>query len=404
MVQNVHMRSALVVLFLGIAGCGAKSPLPEPEVELKIDRGVASYALGTDHTCAVFRDGSLKCWGFNGQGQLGDGTRVRKLVPTLVPSLEGVTQISLGHGHSCALLSNGAVRCWGDRSLGQVGDGIPLTDFKAPTNVLEPADVVSLGPGSGVTQLSLGEAHSCALVSSGEVFCWGVNDIGELGDGRRDRSSAPRLVKGLSGVTQIAAGLSHTCALLSSGTLKCWGSNEDGQLGGVSSEYCGSYDCARAPIDVLGVSSAVEVAVGGNRTCVRISDGSILCFGRAVAHVDLTPTPVSGISDVAQIALGRGHACARKTDGTVWCWGNAGSGQLGFVSSDRCPGTSTTTTCSLVPKAVPGIKDAVFVAAGGDHTCALTSDGTLKCWGKNTNGEVGDGTTIGRFVPVPISF
>jgi len=192
--------------------------------------GVMSFTVsnskftGLYHTCALLSTGAVKCWGNNGNGQIGDNSQIQRLTPVAVSGLSsGVTAISAGYQHTCALLSTGAVKCWGYNGNGQLGDN-------SQTQRLTPVDVSGLS--SGVTAISAGIYHTCALLSTGAVKCWGYNVYGQLGDNSQTNRLTPVDVSGLSsGVTAISAGYLHTCAVLSTGAVKCWGYNAYGQIG-----------------------------------------------------------------------------------------------------------------------------------------------------------------------------
>ncbi len=252
-------------------------------------------------------------------------------VATPVPSLtSGVTAITAGGKHTCALTSGGAVQCWGLNSSGQLGDN-------TFTNRLVPTAVASLT--SGVTAIAVGERHTCALTSGGAVQCWGYNFDGQLGDSTTTDRFAPTLPSLTSGVTAIAAGRFHTCAL-TGGAVQCWGSNSNGQLG--------------------------DVAAGAR---------------------SLLPTAVPSLtSGVTAITAGDSHTCALTSGGAVQCWGLNSSGQLG----------DNTTTQRFLPTAVPSLTSGVTaITAGRFHTCALTSGGAVQCWGFDDQGQVGDGSFTG---------
>jgi alpha-tubulin suppressor-like RCC1 family protein len=186
--------------------------------------GVKAISLGDGHSCALLAGGTVKCWGWNLFGQLGNGSnQFFANSPVAVSGLVGVTAISAGGYHGCALLNAGTVRCWGYNDSGQLGDGT-LTNRSTPVAVPNLAGVVALSLG--------GSEHTCALVNGGAVKCWGRNMGGELGAGARTLyESSPVAVTGLTGVTGIDAGGRHTCVLLAGGSLKCWGDNEYGELG-----------------------------------------------------------------------------------------------------------------------------------------------------------------------------
>jgi len=254
-----------------------------------------SRFTGLYFTCAVLSNGAAKCWGFNSNGQIGNTTPgIDRTYPVAVSGLSsGVTAISAGGFHSCALLSTGAVKCWGYNGNGQLGDG-------STTNSSIPVAVSGLS--SGVTAISTGYSHTCALLSTGAVKCWGDNLKGGIGDGSTTNSSIPVAVLGLSsGVTAISTGGRHTCALLSTGAVKCWGNNDNGQLGDGSEA---SVTPRTTPVSVSTLSSGVTaISAGYNHTCAFLSTGAAKCWGdnsegelgNGSTTDSLTPVAVSGI-------------------------------------------------------------------------------------------------------------
>ena len=189
--------------------------------------GVAAVSAGASHTCILTTSGGLECWGNNISWQLGSrDSRPIRTTPLDVTGLtSGVTAVSAGLFHTCALTTAGGLKCWGFNFDGQVGDGIAF-GFLSPT----PVDVIGLT--SGVTAVSAGSSHNCAVTTAGGIKCWGWNDFGQLGDGTSTARDSPVDVVGLTqGVSAVSAGLRHTCAVTTSGRLKCWGWNDSGQLG-----------------------------------------------------------------------------------------------------------------------------------------------------------------------------
>ncbi len=375
----------------GQLGDGTMTQRSTPVDVLGLSSGVAAIAAGGSHTCALTQDGGVKCWGDNRYGQLGDGTTDNRSTPVDVSGLtSGVAAIAAGGSHTCALTQDGGVKCWGDNRYGQLGDG--TTDSRST-----PVDVVGLS--SGVAAIAAGGSHTCALTQDGGVKCWGANGFGQLGDGTTDNRSTPVDVVGLSsGVAAIAAGGSHTCARTTGGGVKCWGDNRYGQLGD------GTTTSSRTPVDVSGLSSGVAaIAAGGSHTCARTTGGGVKCWGYneygqlgdgTTTWGSIAPVDVVGLSSgVAAIAAGGSHTCARTTSGGVKCWGDNRYGQLGDGTTDN----------RSTPVDVSGLTSGVTaIAAGGYHTCALTQDGGVKCWGANGFGQLGDGTTDSRSTPVDV--
>jgi len=349
---------------------------------------ISAIAAGMWHTCALTSGGGVKCWGLNGNGQLGDGTVTDRHTPVNVSGLaSGVSAITAGRSHTCALTAGGGVKCWGANASGQLGNG-------TTTSRTKPVSVSGLA--SGVSAITAGDFHTCALTSGGRIKCWGYNGFGQLGDDTTTQRLTPVNVSGLaSGVSAIAAGDSHTCALTTEGGVKCWGFNVFGQLGD------GTTIDRHTPVNVSGLASGVSaIAAGWDHTCALTSGGGVMCWGwnddgqlgDGTTIWRLTPVGVSGLaSGVSIITVGHAHTCARTSGGGVKCWGLNGNGQLG----------DGTTTRRLTPINVSGLASGVStISAGHAHTCVQTSGGGVKCWGWNIFGQLGDGTTTDRHTPV----
>ena len=303
--------------------------------------GIAAVGAGDAHTCALTTGGGVKCWGDNSSGQLGNNNGPNdSATPVDVNGLSsGITAVSAGSLHTCALTTGGGVKCWGENGDGQLGNNNIPNDSAVPVNVS--------GLSSGVLAIRAGGGHTCALTTGGGVKCWGENLNGELGNNNvPNASGVPVDVSGLtSGVAAIGAGLSHTCALTTGGGVKCWGDNSSGQLGNNS-----------APND-----SAI-------------------------------PVNVSGLSsDTTAVSAGGYHTCALIKLGGVKCWGENGDGELG---DNDAPDDNA------VPVDVNSLTSGVAaVSGGGLHACALMTGGGVKCWGRNSSGELGDTTLVKRSVP-----
>ncbi len=352
---------------------------------------LGELSLGRDFSCYKTSTGSMKCWGSNANGQLGDGTTTDSVTPIDVSGLAGtVSKISLGNAHSCALLSSGTVQCWGENSNGTLGNG-STTASSSPVNVQ--------GLGGSPTAISAGASHNCALFSDGTVKCWGDNLKGQLGDGSNtDRTSAVS-VAGLGGTaTKIAAGYSSTCALLSTGTVRCWGNNSFGELGN------GNTTDTTSPVTANIGGTATDLIASSFSTCALLSTGVLKCWGTnggaqvgngTVGGNISTPTTVLNLTgSVSKPARSGGSFnCALMSNASVNCWGTNTNGQIG-------DGTTTTRSSAV---AVQGLSGSVSqLELGYDHACSLLTTGKIECWGRNHKGQLGDGTTTDSSAPVEV--
>jgi len=261
----------------GTSGC---SPTP---VQVSGITDATAISVGNEHACALLASGQIDCWGWNYYGQLGNGGTTGPdcgglctATPVQVSGIENAVAVSAGDQHSCALLANGQVDCWGNNSTdheGDLGDGTS-TSSSTPVHVIGIADAIAI---------SAGASYSCALLSSGQVECWGLNFTGELGNGTTANSSVPVHVSGITDAIAISAGSAHSCALLSNGQVNCWGDNEVGQLGNGSStgpQTCDSaIACSTTPVQVSEIADAAAVSVGGGQSCALMSSGWIDCWG-----------------------------------------------------------------------------------------------------------------------------
>jgi alpha-tubulin suppressor-like RCC1 family protein len=241
------------------------SPLAD-QFRISTQGGFAAVAVGSMHTCGLTSGGAVLCWGANNFGGLGDGSTETRTTPVEVIGLNsGVSSIAAGVDFSCAV-QKGAAKCWGSNDAGQLGN---QTYDSSP----EPASVFGLE--SGIKIVATGVFHACALKSNGEVWCWGENMAGELGDGTNQNSLFPVQVIQLEGGMQaVTVGGSHTCALTGAGGVKCWGSNASGQLGD------GSNIDRNSPVDVNGLSSGVvAITAGASHTCALLQSGAVQCWG-----------------------------------------------------------------------------------------------------------------------------
>jgi hypothetical protein len=339
--------------------------------------GALSAAAAWRHTCAVTQINRVLCWGNNEFGQLGDGTRSNAVRPVEVPDLRDASGVATGKDHTCAVFTNGAVQCWGGYWYGQLGDGRESASGDAASTV--PVTVTGLPAAKAV--VAGGDGQSCALTATGgDVWCWGVNWSGQLGDTGFTAwdSPVPRQVPGLTGVTALAAGGAQTCAIVAGG-VRCWG-GQDGA----------------SPTAIDELSGAHAVSVNGGHVCAILADDSVRCVGGAWYGDDMDPAPGAvpdpGVQHAVSIAVGGDHACAVISTGGMRCWGRNQYGQLG-------DGT-TSTNRDLVT--VSGITDATTVAAGLADTCAVTATKALRCWGENSSGQLGVDDTVDRSTPTTV--
>lgn len=327
---------------------------------------VVSIAAGWSFTCAALKSGGVKCWGYNDSGQLGDGTKTNFAEPTQVRDLTSVVSVSAGHKHACAVTAGGGVFCWGDNSAGQLAAAkdadIQICRLNSPCSQI-PVPVSGL---PGASAVAAGGEHTCALLKDGTARCWGANSYGQLGDGGTARSSAPVQVKGLSSAVAIAAGMYHSCAVISDGTVQCWGLNDFARLGVPHKERKGKARPDRKSDAADKPKPEVCKAKGMQYPCSR------------------APVAVSGLTDVRSVSAGVDHTCALVADGTVRCWGKATDGRIGDGG-----------TAVWSPPAAVKAEKVLAVSAGGVHTCALMRDGSVMCWGKDDHGVLGNGKKNG---------
>ncbi len=345
-------------------------------------------ATGLDHACALLDKGRAECWGLDERGRLGrrapgatadagteGGTTLDAglspdagpdagtdggLPPPVAPpaeveGLDTVRALAAGAGYTCAILLGGEVRCWGDNSYGQLGSSA------VPTGGYSVAPV-TVGSVSGARSLSAGTTHSCALLEDGGVACWGLDDVGQLGDPAHP----------VQGATAVAVGARHSCAVVEGGVF-CWGDNSVGQLGASDGN-------ALAPF-----SGATDVAAGGNESCALRSGGSVLCWGSldpdCKGGCGQAPSQIQLTGPARKLAVGPLEACALLDSDSIECWDKTGA-----------------------TRPVKGVSGAKDLDVGVGFGCAVLADASVVCWGDNSAGQLGDGTTAQHsgLVPVPL--
>jgi YVTN family beta-propeller protein len=332
-------------------------------------------------------------WGANGSGQLGDGSGNDQHTPVRVSGLTGVVSVAGGWSHSLAVKGDGTVLACGLNTKGELGDN------KAEIWIGTPVQVPGL---TGVELVAAGGQHSLALKSDGTVWAWGENDHGQVGNGSATGNDEPTpvLVSGLTGVVAVAAGQFHSLAVKSDRTVWAWGAD------GTGADHL-------APVQVSGLTGAVAVAAGWQHSLVLKNDRTVWAWGRGDSGQlgnnstsdSTTPVQVQGpggsgnLTDVVAVAGGGYHSLAVKSDGTAWAWGNDGNGQLGNNSTSN----SSTPVQVKGPGGSGNLTGAAAVAAGRYHSLALEGDGTVRAWGGNDSGQLGDNTVNEIHTPVQVS-
>ena len=350
----------------------------------------SSVALGDSHTCVIKSNGDVYCWGAGASGRIGDGTTWDRITPVKVPTISNAIAVTASNASTCALIMGGSLKCWGLNGNGQLGDG-------TTTNRLSPVSVSSLG--STVRAISSTAFSTCALTTVGGVKCWGLNSNGQVGDGTTAARYLPVDVIGLtSGVVAVSAGSTHACAIKADGTVKCWGQNQWGQLGD------GSTADKPTPVDVLSLGdTAVAISASNVKTCALLASGTVKCwgsssgglFGPGITGGQSAPVQITGLpSGIESISVGDSHFCVATNLNGVKCWGGNTYGQLG----------DGTFIQNFSPVDVSTLQSGVsVVSVGATHSCAITTSGATRCWGRNTSGQLGNGQITSSNVPVGVS-
>ena len=374
--------------------------------------------VGRYHACALVLDGRVRCWGYGADGALGYANR-STIGDDETPGAAGPVDLGAGRAgaalsagtvHTCALLNDGAVRCWGfggDGRLGYANTGA-IGDDEPPGSV----GPVELGDGRTAKAITAGRAHTCAVLDGGMVRCWGFGFDGRLGYGTQvnigddETPGAVGPVKLGEGRTAqaVSAGDSHTCALLDDGAVRCWGFGATGQLGYGDARNIGDDETPEKVDPVkLGAGRAVALAAGAFHSCALLDDGTVRCWGfggngrLGYANTDTvgdneSPDAVGPVDlgpgrTAVALAAGGDHTCAVLDDGTVRCWGSGGNGRLGYANKTSVGDTETPGSAGPVNLG-PG-RTAVAISAGGDSTCVRLDDSGVRCWGEGGDGRLG---------------
>lgn len=380
---------------------------------------VTDASPGRRHMCSLRYDGTVWCSGKNNRGQLGQPpNQDRTPVPVQVMGaggqpLTGITAIGAGREHTCALRADTGVVCWGHDMQGQLGDGGVAQDA-----VPVPVEVIGVdnAPLTNITQVFGGAFHSCALDRAAQVWCWGNNPYGQLGDGSyAERPRAVRVRKAgglevLTDVVELAVGHDHNCARTGANQAWCWGRNDDGAIGNGSAEHQPLAVRVRADATTL-LENVVSIGAGSFFSCAALLDGTAKCWGagwrdRLGNGVDDTPVnhdvPTDVVErpdgpafqEVAKVAVGS-VGCVVTRDTAVWCWGRDQYGTTGGRGGSTVP--SPVFLGDEVQ--LTGVDRLVSHYA---HNCAHLTSGRFVCWGRNTGGELASGTIAHTGTPADI--
>ena len=380
-------------------------------------RLAVQVSCGGMHTCAVLDNGRVRCWGANASGQLGYG-HTENIGDDETPASAGfvdvggnVTAIAAGGWHTCALLDTGSVRCWGAGTFGQLGYGNTETIGDDET----PASAGDVDVGGTVVDIAAGARHTCALLDTGSVRCWGGGDTADynfgqlgygigntsaIGDNETPASAGDVPVGGT--VLQIATGYDHTCAMLDTGEVRCWGLVLYGRLGYGTSEGWENIGDNETPASVGPVNmggTAVAVAAGGAHTCALLESGAVVCWGRNEYGQlgygntedigdDELPYTAGGVDvggEVETVDLGSQNSCALLSDGSVRCWGQS---YLGYVNNENVGDDETPASAGDID-----VGGTVVQISTGGVICGLLDDGHVRCWGGSSYGALGYGNT-----------
>jgi alpha-tubulin suppressor-like RCC1 family protein len=412
---------ALLLLALGLAAVprpAAAAPAPESALA-----GVVQVTTGWDHACALLDSGTVKCWGSDASGQVGNGGKgaegpfaepVRVIGVTGTRPLAGVVQVSAGQDHTCALLATTKVACWGGNADNLLGGGTQVSSRPRPILVRNPTNTGDL---TGVVQIEASSDHTCAVLDNGQARCWGDNVVGQLGN-QSQLNGFPRVVQSgkpaggpLTGVQQIATARNLTCALLTNGQVRCWGGGFSGALGN------GLNENSPVPVTVLGVTAATltgatQVDVGFGTSCARLASGKAVCWGLGSSGrlgdgteddsnrpgVVADPQGDDDLTDVRTVSMGETHGCAVLTGGQVRCWSANLSGQLGDGTED----TAVFPVVTRNPRGTAALRNVTQLDTGSAFTCATLANGQVRCWGANADGQLGNGGFDPSSLPVVV--
>ncbi|MGI8430245.1 MAG: RCC1 domain-containing protein [Solirubrobacteraceae bacterium] len=363
-------------------------------------------------SAAASESGSVLAWGYNADGELGNGGTASSTVPApvsggAIPPGTTFTRVAVGFNHSLALSARGQVYAWGRNDHGQLGDGTP-NDAHVPVAVSAGA----IPRGTRISQIAAGNDVSVALSSTGQLYAWGSNTYGDLGTGPTSDAHVPVAVSAGemppgTTFTSVAAGMYHILALSSSGQLYTWGANFSGQLGTGTTHDSSVPKSVTAGAIPVG-AKLTEIAAGGNHNLALSASGQLYAWGENVffgelgngtttnqsAPVAVSAGAIPAGAQVTQIAAGDRHSLALDASGQLYAWGRDNHGQLGInsLSNESAPSR-------VAMYDIPAREAITQIAAGDNYSLALSASGQLYSWGENEAGRLGDGDTTDLSVP-----
>ncbi len=375
----------------------ARPPIPD-------SAAFTAVSAGGFFSCAITRQGAAYCWGHGRYGELGTGDTASSLVPRPVAGGQRFVTVTAGRYHACGLTADSLAYCWGANWNGQVGTdsiGESCNHPKEPEKTF--ACSVRPRPVAGnrhFAAVSTGAVHTCAMTASGDAYCWGSGP-GVLGsEAAPGSATVPVSVSGGLQFKSVSAGLNHSCGVTAGGSIYCWGHNKDDQLGNDSLQQ------SKNPVAIASTVDFFFVTAGGAHTCALASDSSAYCWGKfehgrlgigeSVAEAfrdkkhQTSPAAVDGGITFRWLSAGGVHTCGVATSGQAYCWGDNLEGRVGTGGN-----VLTRKDWSTKPAAVATDLRFTMISAGDYHTCGVTVDGAVYCWGGNRDGQLGNGTTKG---------
>lgn len=345
-----------------------------------------TIACGSAHTIMICNDSTINAWGWNANGELGNGTNVNSSFPVSVNFLTQIIGITAGSFHSLSLKNDSTVWVWGNNQYGQLGNGTNINS-NVPIQVNSLTDIIAIAGGYG---------HSLALKSDSTVWTWGENNYGQLGNGSNADSNLPGQITNLTGIIAVAAGQYHSLALKSDGSVWAWGFNLYGSLGN------GNNINSNIPVQTSSLTGITGIAAGAYYSLALRNDGTVRAWGQnsfgqlgnGNSFNSNFPVSVSLLTAITAIACGGYHSLALKNDSTVWLWGNNSEGQLG---------NGTTGGISNVPLQANIISGVTAIAGGSQHSIAFKYNDTLWAWGRNVEGQLGIGNYTDSNTPLQVT-